>query len=321
MNKVQCDHQSPEMPICEQTALASGQCYWHQHNLKKDPNLRQLLEDQSKHQVVMEGYSLRGADLSGINLVRLGHKEGYRLLNCDMYKADLSGAHLFSIDLSNSSLMKANLQHANLHFADLSNCNLLGTKFEGAKLDNVVWGDHILQERQAEEVTSLEAKQDYYQQAEEIYRNLRKTYESSGLFEQAGYFFEHEMRMRRYQMPLRSVKRILSTTVDLFCGYGERPLRVIMFSMLAVLCFSLAFFLLGLESADGPIVIDFQQSLWSNIKHFLECLYFSVVTFTTLGYGDITPMPAARPVAALEAFLGSFTLALFVVVFVKKMTR
>lgn len=283
--------------------------------------MRQLLEEQSKQQAIMDGYSLREADLNGINLVRLGHKEGYRLINCDMYKANLSGAHLFSIDLSNSSLMKANLQNANLHFADLSNCNLLGTKLEGAKLDNVVWGDQILQEKQARQVQSLEAKHDYYQQAEEIYRNLRKTYEGSGLFEQAGYFFEHEMRMRRYQMPIRSVKRMLSTAVDLFCGYGERPLRVIMFSLLTVICFSMAFFLLGLVSADGPIVIDFQKSFTDNIKYFLECLYFSVVTFTTLGYGDITPMPISRPVAAIEAFLGSFTLALFVVVFVKKMTR
>jgi hypothetical protein len=46
-----------------------------------------------------------------------------------------------------------------------------------------------------------------------------------------------------------------------------------------------------------------------------------VVTFTTLGYGDIVPLGLARPLAAFEAFVGSFTMALFVVVFVKKMTR
>jgi voltage-gated potassium channel Kch len=54
---------------------------------------------------------------------------------------------------------------------------------------------------------------------------------------------------------------------------------------------------------------------------FFNSLYFSVVTFTTLGYGDISPVGVARFIAACEAFLGSFTMALFVVVFVKKMTR
>jgi len=59
----------------------------------------------------------------------------------------------------------------------------------------------------------------------------------------------------------------------------------------------------------------------ANLLSLLNCLYFSVVTFTTLGYGDMVPVGAARALAAFEAFTGSFTMALFVVVFVKKMTR
>ena len=47
-----------------------------------------------------------------------------------------------------------------------------------------------------------------------------------------------------------------------------------------------------------------------------------MVTYTTLGYGDITPaLGVSRFLAAFEALIGGFTLALFVVVFVKKMTR
>ena len=53
----------------------------------------------------------------------------------------------------------------------------------------------------------------------------------------------------------------------------------------------------------------------------IKLMYFSVVTFTTLGYGDLVPVGPSRIIAAIEAFAGSFTLALFVVVFVKKMTR
>ena len=34
------------------------------------------------------------------------------------------------------------------------------------------------------------------------------------------------------------------------------------------------------------------------------CLYFSIVTWTTLGYGDFRPSPAARPLAAAEAIIG-----------------
>ena len=51
-------------------------------------------------------------------------------------------------------------------------------------------------------------------------------------------------------------------------------------------------------------------------------MYYSVVTFTTLGYGDMTPPDGiARPLAALQAFAGAFMMAMFVAVFGKKMTR
>ncbi len=38
--------------------------------------------------------------------------------------------------------------------------------------------------------------------------------------------------------------------------------------------------------------------------HFLDALYFSVVTFTSLGYGDVIPVGASRLVACAEVILG-----------------
>jgi len=67
--------------------------------------------------------------------------------------------------------------------------------------------------------------------------------------------------------------------------------------------------------------LSFENSFQSNLSALLNSFYFSVVTFTTLGYGDITPIGFSRLIAAIEAFCGSFSLALFVVVFVKRMTR
>ena len=41
-------------------------------------------------------------------------------------------------------------------------------------------------------------------------------------------------------------------------------------------------------------------------------IYFSAVTFSTLGYGDFRPCPASRPWAALQAILGNLHLGLIV---------
>ena len=218
--------------------------------------------------------------------------------------------------------MKSKMLGANLHCAKLDNCNLLGADLGRAKLENVEWGRFLKQEQQARQARKKRKYKEaapLYQEAEEVCRNIRKQCEKQGLFEMAGDFFKREMRFRRYQMPKFSIKRIVSKVVDLFCGYGEDPMRVVGFSIFLILVCAMAYFFLDTTGAH-PIYEDL--SGWQfYLFEFLNSLYFSVVTFTTLGYGDISPVGFARFIAAFEAFLGSFTMALFVVVFVKKMTR
>jgi hypothetical protein len=325
IDKQACRYHHPEYGSCNQPMEAgeseSGLCFWHKNEIKHDNHLKEKLEALAQEGEPMLGLQLRKTNLSGINLVHLGHKDGFRLIDCDFYRADLRESHLFGCDFTNSSLMKADLRYSNLHCANLTGCNLLGTRFEGCRLDNAIWGEHIIQEQQAKQAKTLESKKDYWQQAEEIYRNLRKATEQAGLFEISGHFFEREMVMRRYQMPMYSMHRGLSKIVDVFCGYGERPIRVVLFSWLAIFLFALCYFLLGINDGGQVLSWNSEQSILENISQFMTCLYFSVVTFTTLGYGDLTPIGLSRVLAAIEAFIGSFTLALFVVVFVKKMTR
>ncbi len=52
-------------------------------------------------------------------------------------------------------------------------------------------------------------------------------------------------------------------------------------------------------------------------QQFTELLYYSYVTLSTLGYGDITPVtPIARTLAFLEALFGQFYIAILVASFV-----
>lgn len=324
-NNSQCQYCHPDYGACKHTIETdkqeSGLCYWHRNEVKQHASTKSGLESLVQSGEPMIGLQLRKTNLSGINLVHLGHKEGFKFIDCDFYRADLKESHLFGCDFSGSSLMKADLRFSNLHCANLTGCNLLGTRFEGCRLDNAIWGEHIIQEQQARSAKTLESKNDYWQQAEEIYRNLRKATEQAGLFGVSGHFFEREMIMRRYQMPIFSSNRLFSKIVDIFCGYGESPTRVVLFSWIAIILFGLLYFLLGINDGGQLLSWNSEQTLKENISQLMTCLYFSVVTFTTLGYGDLTPIGYARVLAAIEAFIGSFTLALFVVVFVKKMTR
>lgn len=294
---------------------------WKNGSVKKHSNIKELLEQRAKTQEPMNDFNLSNTNLENINLVNSGSHEGFKINNSDLYKANLSNAHCFKVDFSGSSLMKANFSNANLHFANLQNCNLLGINLEHARLENVIWDKEIIQEKKAKLSKTREEEIDFYQQAEEIYRNLRRTTESDGLFETAGLFFQKEMKMRRMQMPKYSLKRTISKIVEFSCGYGERPLRIVIISALVILLFTFIFFFSGLSYSDEVIMYSSSQTVSENISDLLNSLYFSVVTFTTLGYGDILPLGISKLFAGIEALLGGFILALFVVVFVKKMTR
>jgi len=321
----QCSFHSHKGWRCDQPAGEQGLCFWHdKQQPKQGMDLKAELEDWAHSGKPLDGLQLARAELSGVNLVNKDSKQGYSCRDADFYRANLQDAHLFKLDARGSSFMKANLSGANLHCADLRHCNLLGTLFAHSRLENIRWGKRIRQERQAKYAEKKRDKQGaeaLWQEAEEVARNIRKQCEKQGMFENAGYFFQKEMVYRRFQMPCWSSKRFISKAVDLFCGYGESPLRVVLFSIAMIMLCALIYFAMGVTTGADMLHYSMDVSLSENMFRFFNALYFSVVTFTTLGYGDIAPVGIARLIAGLEAFFGSFTMALFVVVFVKKMTR
>ena len=62
------------------------------------------------------------------------------------------------------------------------------------------------------------------------------------------------------------------------------------------------------------IVLQISPQAFTNVENAsADCFYFSFVTLTTLGYGDITPVSSyAKSLTILEAFIGQTYLAVFV---------
>ncbi|MEA3250595.1 MAG: ion channel [Pseudomonadota bacterium] len=88
---------------------------------------------------------------------------------------------------------------------------------------------------------------------------------------------------------------------DFVSGYGFRPSRVVRLLFLVIGFFSaLNFFL------DAYIVGS------SNSLGVIDSIYFTVVTITTLGFGDITPLtPIGRLFVTFQALLGFVVMSLF----------
>jgi len=97
-------------------------------------------------------------------------------------------------------------------------------------------------------------------------------------------------------------------------GYGEKPHRALFLAIALIAGFAcLGHSMAGItpDPKDSP---DYQAS-------FRESLHFSVVTFTTLGYGDFEPKPFYRLYADGEALMGAALLAVFIVGLTRKYMR
>lgn len=324
-NAEQCQFKASDGRCCSEPAGDSGLCFWHDAKVDKaGVKLSDALQTFVRSGGVTQGLQLSRADLSGVNLVNAGQQHGFDMSGSDLYRANLTNAHMFNLNLMGGSLMKADLTGANLHCALLEDCNLLGINWHDAKIENICTGDAIWQERQgliAEAGGDKAMAIDFYQQAEEVYRDLRKASETAGIFELSGFCIQRELTVRRFQKPMFSSRRLVSKLVDLFCGYGEEPHRVVLVSLFIIFSCALIYLFTGLSFSGEIHQLRIDNGWEQNLRYFADCIYYSVVTFTTLGYGDFTPVGLSRLIAAIEAFAGSFTMALFVVVFVKKMTR
>ncbi|MBU4350246.1 pentapeptide repeat-containing protein [bacterium] len=112
--------------------------------------------------------------------------------------------------------------------------------------------------------------------------------------------------------------------------YGESPRRVIRFALIIIFLFAFILNFSGIVNSDRTnMIIEFIKKsqgneytlryLGATLGNFLDCLYFSVVTFTTLGYGDFQPLEGwSRFLVSSEALLGAFTMALFVYTFARR---
>lgn len=299
-------------------------CYWHDPDADKErDDVKGRLEEWARSGESMEGFALRYAHLEGAKLFH--YKDVRDLSKANLFRANLQGASMFRVNLQGADLLKANLAGANLNEGNMVDANVLSANLDGVRLERVEWGDRCLQEAEAyrkRKDGDREGAMETFLEAEEVYRTLRRCYDGAGRFEQAGHFFRKEMTMRRMIMPRWSVDRLWSKMVDVFCAYGESPPRVIGFSLLLNVLCAVVYFAIGVNGPDGSMAFDVDAGILANLKQYGNCLYYSIVTFTTLGYGDVTPPEGIlRPLAAVQAFTGAFMMAMFVAVFGKKMTR
>ncbi len=304
----------------------------------------------------LEGAYLAGAHLEGAYLAG-AHLEGANLAGAHLDGADLGGAHLGGANLGGARFAA----NANLRRAILTDAHVAGAEFSPeADLDGVTWWyprpclakltGHTIAALIAGRGRKLNSRIRWWRRlrrhlrmfrdegeserqrilndCERTYRQIKRAYQQSGQYDMAGVFFIREMECKRKQAGSFGT-RLAYSLVYFLSDYFENPARVGVISLLLILLFAWVQGALGIatDGRNGQEVAVIGPGVglptWTAIKAFLsEGCYFSVVTFTTLGYGDYHAAgPAGRVLASVEAILGAFMMALFLVCLARKYGR
>jgi len=227
--------------------------------------------------------------------------------------------------LFGGAVFEGSARFANTHFVK-------GVNFSQVKFFNQTdFGGVYSSSRAVPVYDSIFFKRRQYGEDESFWRFVKQSAQEAGYYHLAGECFYNERCGRLWQKfrgrdydglsPLKKLTRLvwgvrlLPELVfgRLLFGYGERPVRVLVASaLIVVFC---AFF----YSRPDSLIYRGGQAEPS----FLQGLYFSTITFTTLGYGDLFPAPDGfcRLVAMTEAVAGGCLIALFIVCLAKRFSR
>jgi len=262
-------------------------------HVRRGPRFR----DANLEAVNLEGSVLFRTDFTGANL------HGARLRDAELEGANLAGCVLSGLDLG-----CANLQEADLHDADLSRASLVGCRLVAADLRGAVLSDADVQGADLQSASLEEAKVDGIRYSRQTrFRGIRafSCYGSS--------------RFRRFAQDQDYLEEFKAANPGyywmwlLLTDCGRSMSRVVVWSALFISLFSVAYYLLG-EAAFAM-----NDGLgWT----LFTTTYYSVVTFTTLGFGDITPSTQlAAGVVMVEVIVGYLMLGILISILATKVAR
>jgi len=140
-----------------------------------------------------------------------------------------------------------------------------------------------------------------------VYIKLIKSFRNNEQFEDANRVYYIYRKDSQSDKSI-SLSKLGDIIMWISCGYGVKPGNAIVLSFFTVSIFALFYW-----KGNGIKYLKWPDENDNIGMSFLDAFYFSVVTFTTIGYGDWYPTGKYRLFVMLEGILGWLLLALFLV--------
>ena len=237
--------------------------------------------------------------------------------------ADLRCKHCKSLRLSDS-IIRDIMELPSPDFVGMEELDLKGIRILGRLF--VTWSKHLKALIYKPGAYSFQIKA-------EQFRVLKENFRANGQYddEDAAYL-EFRRCIEKQKLAIVSEKgyaRVFSKLgylwrwfiFDQIGRYATNPMRVLSHALGTVIGFAVVYwFTAHFAPFLGKVGSTLPESL-NQSSHFLNSLYYSAITFFTVGYGDYFAVGWLKGVAALEGFCGVFLMSYFTVAFVRKILR
>ncbi len=255
---------------------------------------------------------LRGAELTGAKLDD-ANLSGCKAAGACFGNASLSGANLFGADLSDATFSGANLERAELRTANLASARLLGANLSRANFENADLTDAVLRGSGCEGAIF-----DRCELSGACLRDLTESHSARWIESRitnvdfcGAYLLRRHILDQNYLHEFRNRSRVHRSVYALWWLTSDCGRSLLRWGA----CIAVMVFAFGM----AYVVVDVD---YGSYQTWLSPFYYSMVTLTSLGYGDVLPAsPAAQAVAMTEVALGYMMLGGMLSIFADKMAR
>ncbi len=247
-------------------------------------------------------------------------------------KSDLRNCIFQQNTIKNIQFVLSNLKRCicdtntieSIYFSD---CNLKSFSMIKSDVSKLEFDDEFLTKLNEntffDKFISPNKSKEYYTNIYKTYKNIASQFESNRILNISGEY--HYLYKCNECKTLEGFSKLKSKIFWMICGYGERPTYALVTSLEIVIIFAIIYLFTGLSI--GGRLINYTLSLFSVLERkiilvdFLESLYFSLVTFTTVGYGDIIPTGTSIILSSIEMIFGVTMVGIWTATLARKITR
>lgn len=248
-----------------------------------------------------------------------------KFYNCSFQNLKSEASRLYWVEFYHCDIFKAYFENSSISNMIIENCSANNFSFNRVEVENIYYTPPKKEFHSGLTHT--------YETVADNYKRFRILYQSNGLRQEASdayykerlYELKYSWRSSEFlksfsylwkkniQYGIEAIKynfkKVLKNVSDIVSygiwGFGEKPIRIITTTVIILTTYTVVYYFSDIDKLRHDAINSF---------------YLSIVTFTTLGFGDITPLGSNeyKLIVGSEALLGAFCMGLLVAGFANK---